>query len=77
MNKILDSRAARRRPLRSPGLFRERLIDRVREVNAMTEKEVMGAAEEVNAIFGAASEQIARLRELLSGPTGRTGSPTS
>lgn len=47
--------------------FRERLAARVREANAMAEKSVMAAAEEVNAIFAAASEQIARLRELLSG----------
>jgi methyl-accepting chemotaxis protein len=53
-------------------VFRSRLIERVREVNAMTEKEVMGAAEEVNAIFAAASDQIARLRELLSGASGET-----
>jgi methyl-accepting chemotaxis protein len=53
--------------------FRERLVERVREVNAMTEKEVMGAAEEVNSIFAAASDQIARLRELLSGSQGEAG----
>jgi methyl-accepting chemotaxis protein len=47
--------------------FREHLIERVREVNAMTEKEVMGAADDVHAIFGAASAQIAQLRTLLGG----------
>ena len=47
--------------------FRKRLNERVREVNAMTEKEVMGAAEDVHAIFGAASGQIAELRTLLGG----------
>jgi methyl-accepting chemotaxis protein len=39
----------------------------------MTEREVMGAAEEVNSIFAAASDQIARLRELLSGDHGHQG----
>jgi methyl-accepting chemotaxis protein len=47
--------------------FREHLIERVREVNAMTEKEVMGAADDVHTIFGAASAQIAQLRTLLGG----------
>jgi hypothetical protein len=47
--------------------FRGRLIERVREVNAMTEHAVMGTADDVHAIFGAASEQIVRLRTLLRG----------
>ena len=47
--------------------FRARLIDRIREVASMTETGVMGAAENVHAIFQAASTQIVGLRALLGG----------
>jgi hypothetical protein len=53
--------------------FRSRLTERIREVNTMTEKEVMGAADDVHAICGAASDQIARLRSLLGGASGGAG----
>jgi hypothetical protein len=54
--------------------FRERLIARVRQVNKTTEENVLGAGRHVQRVVELAHHNIARLREVLSGPVGNEDS---
>jgi predicted nucleic acid-binding Zn-ribbon protein len=54
--------------------FRDRLLARIRQVNKTTEDDVLGAGRHVQRVVEVAHRNIARLREVLSGPVGNEDS---
>jgi methyl-accepting chemotaxis protein len=55
------------------GAFRGRMASRIREINGMTEREVLSAGESVHTIVGSASAHVDQIKKVLSGLTGDIG----
>jgi len=59
------------------GNLRELVADRIREINTMTETEVLSAGKSVHSIVGRASSHVEQIKDVLSGLAGDNGQKNS